>query len=37
MRRIGDLLQVARVPGGHSVLWDAFDETTELIERFLAE
>ena len=34
---IGDLFQIARVPGGHSVLWDAFDETTELIERFLAE
>jgi hypothetical protein len=23
------------VPAGHSVLWDAFDETAEAIEQFL--
>ena len=34
---IGELFQVARVPGGHSVLWDAFDETAELVARFVAE
>ena len=32
---LGDLLQVVVVPGGHSVLWDAFDETADAIERFL--
>ena len=32
---LGDLLQVAVVPGGHMVYWDAFDETAEAIERFL--
>ena len=33
---LGDKLQVVVVPAGHSVLWDAFDETTDAIERFLA-
>jgi pimeloyl-ACP methyl ester carboxylesterase len=33
---LGDLLQIARVPGGHSVLWDALDETADLVGRFLA-
>jgi lipase len=32
---VGDLLEVVVVPGGHSVLWDAFDETASAIERFL--
>lgn len=27
--------QVVTVPGGHSVLWDAFDETAAALERFL--
>jgi lipase len=31
----GDALEVVRVPGGHTVLWDALDETAEAIERFL--
>jgi lipase len=31
-----DLLQVVVVPGGHTVLWDAFDETRDAIEAFLA-
>ena len=31
----GDLLEVVRVPGGHTVLWDALDETAGAIERFL--
>jgi lipase len=33
---LGGLLSVAVVPGGHSVLWDAFDETANAIETFLA-
>jgi len=32
---LGDLLHVVVVPGGHSVLWDAFYETAAAIERFL--
>jgi lipase len=32
---LGDLFAVATVPGGHSVLWDAFADTAEAIERFL--
>jgi pimeloyl-ACP methyl ester carboxylesterase len=33
---LGDDLQVIVVPSGHSVLWDAFDETADAIERFVA-
>lgn len=32
---LGDALVVERVPGGHSVLWDALAETSAAIERFL--
>ena len=32
---LGEDLEVVRVPGGHSVLWDAFDETAAAVERFL--
>jgi lipase len=32
---LGDLLEVVVVPGGHSVLWDAFEETSEAIATFL--
>lgn len=32
---LGDLLEVVVVPGGHSVLWDAFEETSAAIARFL--
>ena len=32
---LGDLLEVVRVPGGHTVLWDAFEETAGALERFL--
>ncbi len=31
-----DELTIARVPGGHIVLWDAFAETADAIEAFLA-
>jgi lipase len=32
---LGDLLEVVTVPGGHTVFWDALDETAEAVERFL--
>jgi lipase len=31
---LGDLLEVVVVPGGHTVLWDAFDETAEAVSAF---
>jgi len=34
---LGDLLEVAVVPGGHSVLWDALEETSAAIAAFLAQ
>jgi lipase len=33
---LGDLLEVVTVPGGHTVLWDALDETADAITGFLA-
>ncbi len=33
---LGDELEVVRVPGGHSVLWDALEETVAAVEVFLA-
>jgi lipase len=33
---LGDAIDVVTVPGGHVVLWDAFDETADAIDRFLA-
>jgi lipase len=32
---LGDLLEVVTVPGGHTVLWDALDETAAAIRGFL--
>ena len=32
---LGDLLQVVTVPGGHTVLWDALEETSAAIAAFL--
>jgi pimeloyl-ACP methyl ester carboxylesterase len=32
---LGDLLEVVVVPGGHSVLWDAFEQTAEAVAAFL--
>lgn len=32
---LGNLLRVEVVPGGHSVLWDAYDETAAAIDAFL--
>ncbi len=32
---LGDLLEVAVVPGGHTVLWDALEETAAAVARFL--
>jgi pimeloyl-ACP methyl ester carboxylesterase len=33
---LGDLLEVVTVPGGHTVLWDALDETADEVASFLA-
>ena len=33
---LGDLFTAVVVPGGHMVLWDAFEETADAIERFLS-
>jgi lipase len=33
---LGDLLEVAIVPGGHTVLWDALGETSAVVGEFLA-
>ena len=33
---LGDLVEVVQVPGGHTVYWDALDETTAALEAFLA-
>ena len=33
---LGDLLEIVVVPGGHHVLWDAFAETADAIDAFLA-
>lgn len=32
---LGDLLAVARIPAGHTVLWDALDDCAGAVERFL--
>jgi len=32
---LGDLLEVVTVPGGHTVLWDALDETAAAVAAFL--
>jgi lipase len=32
---LGDLLEVVTVPGGHTVLWDALDETADAVTGFL--
>lgn len=32
---LGDLLEVVTVPGGHTVLWDALDESAAAIARFV--
>lgn len=34
---LGDRLEIARVPGGHTVLWDAPDDTVDAIARFLTK
>jgi hypothetical protein len=32
---LGDLLEIVTVPGGHTVLWDALDETADAVASFL--
>jgi lipase len=33
---LGDLLEVVVVPGGHTLLWDAFEETSSAVAEFLS-
>lgn len=33
---LGGLLELVTVPGGHSVLWDAFEQTAAAVEAFLS-
>jgi lipase len=33
---LGDLLEVVRIPAGHTVLWDALADATGAVERFLS-
>jgi lipase len=35
-RALGDRLEVVTVPGGHMVMWDAWSETADAVERFLS-
>jgi lipase len=32
---LGDLLEVSRIQAGHTLLWDALDDTAGAVERFL--
>jgi pimeloyl-ACP methyl ester carboxylesterase len=32
---LGDLLEVVVLPAGHTLLWDALDDTAGAVERFL--
>jgi len=34
---LGDLLEVRVLPGGHTVLWDALEETADAVTRFLGQ
>ena len=34
---LGDLLEVVTVPGGHTVLWDALEETSNAIAAFIRD
>ena len=33
---LGNLLELVTVPGGHSVLWDAFEDTATAVDEFLS-
>jgi lipase len=33
---LGDLLEIVRLPAGHTLLWDALDETAAAVEHFLS-
>jgi lipase len=34
---LGELLEVIEVPGGHIVYWDAYEQTADVVERFLRD
>ncbi len=36
VRQLGDRLEVVAVPGGHVVYWDAYEQTADAVESFLA-
>ena len=33
---LGDLIHVVKVPGGHIVYWEAYEQTTDAVDEFLA-
>ena len=35
VRELGDGLEVVAVPGGHVIYWDAYEQTAEVVEKFL--
>jgi pimeloyl-ACP methyl ester carboxylesterase len=34
---LGDLLELVYVPGGHTVFWDAFEDTAGAVQAFLSK
>jgi pimeloyl-ACP methyl ester carboxylesterase len=36
VERLGDSLEVVAVPGGHIVYWDAYEQTADAVQAFLA-
>ena len=32
---LGDLIEIVEVPGGHYVIWDAYEQTADALDRFL--
>ena len=37
LQAYGDRVEVVTVPGLHMVMWSAFDETADAVERFLQD
>jgi lipase len=34
---LGDRIEIVEVPGGHMVLWDAYEQTADAVDRFLED
>jgi pimeloyl-ACP methyl ester carboxylesterase len=34
---LGDRIEIVEVPGGHMVLWDAYEQTADAVGRFLED